>query len=329
MKYLDKVYGESEINEPVILELIDSGAFQRLKGISQAGYFTPFSPAGRATVTRFEHSLGVFLLLKKYGARIEEQIAGLIHDVSHSVFSHCIDYVLAGASGKEQDHQDNIFANFVKNSDILPILEKYNFDLDYILDDKNFPLKETSLPDICADRIDYCLRDLIDFLELNQAEVKNIIDSLGVKDNKWVFRDFQSGKYFAELFSMVNERYYTGQPTATMFITVGDCLKYALNNNYISQDDLYKTDEVVLDKIKSNLENDEKLNQLFLRMNHKSPFTAKIDSKGQVFCKSRAIDPLVFDNGKIKRVSKIDPEWGERVKREMKPKQYLVEFIEN
>src|SRR3989339_677686 len=287
MKYLDKVYGESEINEPVILELIDSGAFQRLKGISQAGYFTPFSPAGRATVTRFEHSLGVFLLLKKYGARIEEQIAGLIHDVSHSVFSHCIDYVLAGASGKEQDHQDNIFANFVKNSDILPILEKYNFDLDYIL------------------------------------------DSLGVKDNKWVFRDFQSGKYFAELFSMVNERYYTGQPTATMFITVGDCLKYALNNNYISQDDLYKTDEVVLDKIKSNLENDEKLNQLFLRMNHKSPFTAKIDSKGQVFCKSRAIDPLVFDNGKIKRVSKIDPEWGERVKREMKPKQYLVEFIEN
>jgi len=325
MQYLDKVYGESEIDDPVILELINSKAIQRLKRISQAGYFIPFSPAGRATVTRFEHSLGVFLLLRKYGAKIEEQIAGLIHDVSHSVFSHCIDYVLSGASGKEQDHQDNIFANFVRNSDILPILEKYNFDLDYILDDKNFPLKETILPDICTDRIDYSLRDLVDFLELNQVEVKNIIDSLNVKDNKWIFKDFQSGKYFAELFSMANEKYYTGPATATMFITVGDCLKYALNNNYISKDDLYKTDKVVLDKIKNNLENNEKLNHLFLRMNNKIPFIAKLDSSGQVFCKSRAVDPLVFDNGKIKRVSEIDPGWGERVREEMQPKQYCVE----
>lgn len=325
MKYLDKVYGESEINEPVILELINSKAIQRLKGINQMGYFS-FCPAGKSTVTRHEHSLGVFLLLRKYGAKIEEQIAGLIHDVSHSVFSHCIDYVLIGASGKKQDRQDNIFADFVRNSDISKILEKYNFDLDYILNDKNFPLKETNLPDLCADRIDYFLRDSVDFNEIIPAEIKNILDNLFVKDNKWVFKDFESGKKFAELFVLQNEKYYAGQASAAMFITVGDCLKYALEKKYISEEDLYKTDEVVLGKIRNNLQSDEKLNHLFLRMNNKIPFTISLDSRGQVFCKSRAVDPLVFENGGIKRVSEIDKGWGKIVEEGLRPKQYLVEF---
>lgn len=328
MKYIDKVYGENEINEPIIFELIDSKAIQRLKGINQAGYFDPFSPGGPATITRYEHSLGVFLLLKKYGVKIEEQIAGLIHDVSHSVFSHCIDYVLDDGSGKEQDHQDNIFANFVKNSDIPSILKKYKFSLNYILDDKNFLLKETTLPDLCADRIDYSIRTAVDFGDIDQAGVQNILDNLIEKDGKWVFQNLESGKKFAELFSLQNEKYYAGPASAVMFITVGECLKYALNKNYIFKDDFYKTDEVILDKIKDNLRNDEKLNQLFLRMNNKAPFKVSLSSCGQVFCKSRAVDPLVLDGGKIKRVSEIDSKWGEIVEEGLKPKQYLVEFID-
>ena len=43
----------------------------------------------------------------------------------------------------------------MRTSEIPNILERYGFNLDYILDDKNFPLKERSLPDLCADRIDY------------------------------------------------------------------------------------------------------------------------------------------------------------------------------
>jgi HD superfamily phosphohydrolase len=326
MQYIDKVYGENEINEPVILDLINSKALQRLKGINQAGYLDPFSPGGPATITRFEHSLGVFLLLKKYRASLDEQIAGLIHDVSHSAFSHCIDYVLDSGSGKEQDHQDNIFANFVKNSDIPKISEKYSLDLDYILDDLNFPLKERDLPDLCADRIDYSLRTSIDFGDINQGEAKIILDNLIADKGRWIFKDFESGKKFAELFYLQNEKYYAGPASAAMFITVGDCLKYALEKKYIFKEDFYETDEVVLNKIKSNLKNDEKLNNLFLRMNAKIPFKVNLDPSGRIFCKSRVVDPLVLENGEIKRVSDIDKSWREKVRRESEPKQYLVEF---
>jgi HD superfamily phosphohydrolase len=82
----------------------------------------------------------------------------LIHDVSHGAFSHCLDYVFDEGSQKEQTHQDNIFEKFVKESGIPRILETYGIDINYVVDDKNFPLKERLLPDLCADRIDYILR---------------------------------------------------------------------------------------------------------------------------------------------------------------------------
>ena len=117
----DRVYGEVDILEPVLIEIINSSALQRLKEIDQAGYFEPHFPG--TAHSRFEHSVGVCALLKKYGAPIEEQMAGLIHDISHSAFSHCIDYVLDIGSQKEQNHQDNIFEEFVKKSQIPSILK--------------------------------------------------------------------------------------------------------------------------------------------------------------------------------------------------------------
>ena len=116
MKYQDKIFGEVEISEPVILDLINSPTIQRLKEIDQAGYFEPYFPKSKHT--RFEHSVGAYILLNKFNAPAEEQIAGLIHDVSHSAFSHCVDYVLDEGSEKEQSHQDNVFEDFVLKSEI-------------------------------------------------------------------------------------------------------------------------------------------------------------------------------------------------------------------
>ena len=65
----------------------------------------------------------MYALLKKFGASTEEQIAGLIHDVSHSAFSHCIDYVLDEGSEKTHNHQDRIFATFVKIPRFQPYLK--------------------------------------------------------------------------------------------------------------------------------------------------------------------------------------------------------------
>lgn len=323
MIYKDRIYGEIEITESVILDLINCSTFQKLKGVDMWGYFEPHFPGTK--FSRFEHSIGVYLLLKIYNAPIEEQIAGLIHDVSHSAFSHCIDYALDVGSQKEHDHQDNIFNNFVKKSEIAEVLKKYNSDLKFILNDSNFPLKENQLPDLCADRIDYSLRTFKVLDENNNT--KYFFNNLLVSDNNWIFKNFESAKKYAELFLYLNVNYWAGLPSALMFQTVGDYLKYSLSKNYITENDLYTTDTEVLLKIEPYLQEDEKLKLLFDRMNNKINYkNDKNDYDTKVFCKSRIVDPFCFHEGSIKRVSEIEPSWQEIIEQELKPKEYFLKF---
>ncbi len=85
MLITDALYGSFEI-DGVLEELILSERVQRLKGIHQAG--ASFLVNSKWNISRFEHSIGVMLLIKKFGGSVEEQIAALLHDVSHTVFSH-------------------------------------------------------------------------------------------------------------------------------------------------------------------------------------------------------------------------------------------------
>lgn len=267
------------------------------------------------------------MLLHKYGAPFEEQIAGLIHDVSHSAFSHCIDYVLDSGSEKEHNHQDNLFDSYVKKTEIPKIIKKYGFDLEYILDDKNFPLKEKNLPDLCADRIDYSLKTAVIFGELDDKTKKYLLDNLTTENNNWIFKDFESAKKYAELFLKLNTDYYAGLASAIMFRTVGDCLRYALQKGYISEDDLYTTDKLVIDKIEAFLDKDERLKLLFDRMNNKVKVINNPNNyDASVFCKSRVVDLLFKEGQVIKRLSEVDSGWNDVIKHESEPKQYFLKF---
>lgn len=184
MHYIDPVYGMFDLTNPVILELLASPEFHRLRDIDSGGYPYPFFLQGKPH-SRFDHSIGVYLLLKRYGASLEEQVAGLIHDVSHSAFSHAIDYVLDGGKGALQDHQDNVFDAFVRRSGIPAIIARHGLNVDFILDDRNFPLKETDLLDLCADRLDYSLRHAV--LRFGRDAEREFLEHLHVDGKRWVF----------------------------------------------------------------------------------------------------------------------------------------------
>lgn len=327
MIYRDIIHGDMEISEPVIIELINCPSIQRLKKIDQAGYSEPYFPDKKHN--RFEHSVGDYLLLKKYNAPIEEQINGLIHDVSHSAFSHCIDYVLDSGSQQKHDLQDNIFKEFVLKTEIPSILKKYDFNIDYVLDEDNFGLQEKKLPLLCADRIDYSLRTAIIFNEASREEVQSILNQLIVYENNWVFNNFEIAKKYAGIFLQLNNKYYSGLISGAMFLTVGDYLKHALKKGYITEDDLYSTDLELLDKIRQFHAQDSHLQLLFDRMDRKIDF--KEDSNdyyAEVFCKSRVVDPLFRKGGKVLKISAVDEEWKELFDKYSQPKKYCIRFAE-
>ncbi|MCQ6294657.1 hypothetical protein NPL96_27125, partial [Bacillus cereus] len=75
----DVLYGEFE-EDQVVEELISSKSMKRLKGIHQNG--ARYLVNEKWNVTRFDHSLGVMILVKKLGGSVEDQISRLLHDVS-------------------------------------------------------------------------------------------------------------------------------------------------------------------------------------------------------------------------------------------------------
>ena len=325
MKYLDKVFGEAEIQDKVILDLINCSTLQRLKGIDNAGYFKPwFKGEG---FSRFDHSVGVYILLKIYRTSLEEQVAGLIHDVSHTVFSHCIDYAKEESDEKEQKFQDDIFDGFVRQSEIPAILQGHGISLDFILDDKNFPLKEKLLPDLCADRIDYSLRTALGCKVIVKKEIDYFLENLVAEEGSWIFKNLEIAKRFAEFFSFMNREYYSGLSSAVMLKTTGECLKYALSEGYIVESDLHTTDKNVLKKIQVKTATDKTLKLLFDRMNNR--FLYKENSENydfHIFCKSRVVDPYFKENGSLKRVSEADVAWRKAVVRESIPREYFIKF---
>lgn len=331
MLYKDQVYGNFEITEPVILELIKSPAIQRLKYIDQGGmrsvWFKTNKNFRQIEISRFTHSIGVYILLKKYNASIEEQISGLIHDVSHSVFSHCIDFVKNFKFEKHDSFQDKIFVNFIKKTNIPKILKKYNYDIEYILNDNNFPLKEKKLPDLCADRIDYSLRDSLVFNVLKKQEIKYFLNNLKVYKINWVFKNFESAKNFAEFFNNINKNYYGDFASAKMFKTISDWISYALIKKYIDFKDLYTTDKKVIRKINKFNKKDRQLDFYWQALKNKQIITNNPKDYDEIIiCKSRAIDPIFLDNSKIKRLSEIYPKWKQIIKQESQPKQYFLKF---
>ena len=180
----DRVYGKFTITNPVIIELINSQALKRLKGIAQYGVPDRFYHL--KGYSRFEHSLGVMILLRILGATEEEQVAGLLHDISHTAFSHVVDWVIG--NGDFENFQDNKHQDFIKSSEIGGILKRYGLKPERVSDLKNFKLLDSELPEICADRIDYALREF----DLKTARI--CLKSLTIRDGKIVFKNKVAAK---------------------------------------------------------------------------------------------------------------------------------------
>lgn len=175
----DYIYGQFEI-EDVLEELILSKSMQRLKGIHQGG--ASYLVNSLWNVTRYEHSVGVMLLIKQLGGSLEEQIAGLLHDVSHTAFSHVIDFVL---DNDAEDYHEGIIMDVLRNSEIPMILKKYNYNYEHILlNSSKWALLEQPAPDLCADRVDYTLRDMYKYGQVSLEDIQKFLNDIIIFQGK-------------------------------------------------------------------------------------------------------------------------------------------------
>ncbi len=319
MRLNDPVYGSAEVTEPLLVALIESPALQRLKGISQNGYMTPWHSG--ATTSRFDHSVGVMLMLCRAGTSVEEQAAGLIHDVSHGVFSHAIDYLRGEA---DWEFQDRIMGSFLQARTDLPArTAAHGYPMDLLLDDARHPLKERPLPDVCADRLDYSLRDGLAFGVLSRSEARRFLDALTAENGRWVFRNLEAARAFSEMFRVMSRDWWSGFPSAVAFTYTVAFLRHALKAGYVTEDDLYGTESDFLARANARTD-DAAASRLWRRMHDPNGWrNDPSQPDARIVCKSRMVDPLVKTAGGPVRLSVLQPDWAGIVAAESAPREWF------
>ena len=164
------VFDSGKPEELMIMELIDTIAFQRLRRIKQLGAASLVFHGAESS--RFTHSIGVFCIARKIYQRLIEikssfyenrfvlYGAALLHDLGHGPLSHTSEVIF--------DHNHEKWSqNLVKNySPINSILKKYDNELPKqiceLFESKQLfsnPLKTLISSEIDCDRLDYLLRD--------------------------------------------------------------------------------------------------------------------------------------------------------------------------
>uniref|UniRef100_A0A669FBV3 Deoxynucleoside triphosphate triphosphohydrolase SAMHD1 n=1 Tax=Oreochromis niloticus TaxID=8128 RepID=A0A669FBV3_ORENI len=163
----DPIHGHVALH-PLLIKIIDTPQFQRLRNIKQLGG-TYFVFPG-ASHNRFEHSLGVGYLAGRLVKALNErqpellisrrdilcvQIAGLCHDLGHGPFSHMFDGVFIpkarpGITWKHETASLSMFDYLVEANGLRPVMEEHGLvlpeDLDFIKEQIAGPLDTTAWP---------------------------------------------------------------------------------------------------------------------------------------------------------------------------------------
>lgn len=306
MLYEDEIYGKEEITEPLLLDLIASEALQRAKTISQHGITAligitpPFS--------RFAHSVGTMILVRRLGADLHEQVAALLHDISHTAFSHVIDYVFDDHTG--QNYHEEKKEEFVANSDIPAILQSYDLDWQDFMDEKQFPHLEQPSPALCGDRLDYFLRDL-EFLKLaTTSEIDSVLKSLQTVDGRIVVNSVKDARWLAYTYIEADRASWSNFREVGLYQITAEAIKCGDKHGFIDEADLWGSDKNLWDTLRSidhpEIQRWVKLISPGTRftMNEKQPAF-------KVSTKVRTIDPPVMAEGAVQPYSTLDPSFSQ------------------
>ncbi len=302
---VDPIYGDVCFGQGLLADLHASQAVQRLGSVYQGG-ITAFIRPERQT-TRLHHSIGVAALLQRLGAGLHEQAAGLVHDVAHTAFSHVVDFVFP--NHEHIYHEDNR-ESMVLASDLPEILGAYDLDWREITNPECFSLLEQPLPQLCADRLDYFLRDgAVDIGTFSVEDAHRLLDHLTVHQGRIVVDDLEAARWLGDHFIELDDRCWCSVQEVGWYAVMAEALRAALAGTIITEADFAGTDAEVLDRIGAagNQEVDRWLALLrhdvdFVRVTAQAAGAAELVALPKV----RSVDPPVLTEGGVVSLSHLD-----------------------
>jgi len=240
----DVFFGRTEL--PGIFEdLLNSPAVNRLSRIHQNGAIFLVNPD--ISHSRLEHSIGVMLLIRRLGGSELEQVAGLLHDISHTAFSHVGDYVFDNA---EENYHEQIFETILRSSDIPEILSWHGYHVDEIINGE-FNILEQPLPGLCADRLDYTLRDSYHAGLVTAATVRDFLNHTKLENGVIQLSSYEKAKWINELYKKLIAEVFNFPLYVYANRKLTELIKSELEANRLTAKDLQQDDTSLLNKLRS------------------------------------------------------------------------------
>lgn len=306
MHLTDRLYGTVFVSEPVLLDLLASPTFRRLEGVLQHGITAILGIT--SPVSRAEHSIGVFLLVRRLGAGLTEQIAALLHDISHTAFSHVIDYVFDGHDSQSYHEQEK--AAFLQRSELPALLERHGYDWRAFLDDEHYPLLEQPAPALCADRLDYFFRDSLDLGLSSLAQVHATLPHLVVHTGRITVDDLATARWLAETYLAADNASWSDFREVGLYELAARAIKLGLDLGALTTADLWTTDAAAWQRL---LDFPDPRLQASLAL--VSPATRFVRDDAEptfrLSTKLRSLDPTVLRDGRPYLLSEVDSDYAQ------------------
>ena len=293
-------------------QLAQTPPVQRLRqvGMSCGCEYTQFPPFVHSTpYLRYEHSLGVALIVWHFTGDRAQAAAGLLHDAATPAFAHVVDFLL-GDHLRQEATEAGTHDVLAASAPLLSVLGRWGLPLSAVENYHQYPIADNALPRLSADRLEYTLGNLLHYGFCGAEELQGWYDDIVQAENEQgvpelAFSTPELGYRFAQA-ALRCSRVYVSDEDRFAMQKLAQLLRRALDMGVLAKSDLYQTEPQVIARLQTDarLAADWKTFTGYsaLKKAAQRPF---VGDWLQIPAKKRYIDPLLT-NGK--RVSQQFPQ---------------------
>ena len=235
-----------------LAEFAETPPMQRLKdvGMNCGCEYTSFPRfSGIRPYSRFDHSVGVALIVWHFTGSMEQALAGLFHDVTTPVFAHVVDF-LNGDHMRQESTEAGIAECLAASKEVCELLRKYGISIEQVADYHVYPIADNDSPALSADRLEYTMGNLWNYGFANLDEIRSAYEDLAVGcdetgETELVFRTPEAASWFAGS-ALKTSRVYIADEDRFAMQALADLLRRAMDRKIVQDQDLWTTETEVL-----------------------------------------------------------------------------------
>lgn len=305
-----------------LFDFVSLPLLQRLQGIGLL-CGTDWTPLfrNRFFYSRLDHSVGTALIVWHFTHDRAQTIAALLHDVSSPTFSHVTDFRNGDALTQESTEKLNA-RMIAENEELAMLLEAHALELSSVDNYHNYPVADTAVPGLCADRLEYmypsgaALNGVwnMESIAANYAQVMLMKNKAG--QFELGFRDEQAALEYTKKFCAISLILQRNEDKLAMQL-MAEILSRAVECGFAKEDDFYTVSERLLISRFDDFAEDN-ADPAFTRLYHTFRSMTAVEHTDEpladAFCvslnvKQRYVNPLVrVASGQAKRLSSLNPE---------------------